>query len=80
MCKRSSWASKNALLSGISLLSHSIYRFCLIPTVDKPTRVHRNSATLIDNIFVNNPDQIIAGGNIISDISDHFSQFCIAKQ
>ena len=23
----------------------------LIPTVDKPTRVHRNSATLIDNIF-----------------------------
>ena len=51
----------------------------LIPTVDKPTRVHRNSATLIDNIFVNIPDQIIASGNIISDISDHFSQFCVVK-
>ena len=51
----------------------------LIPTVDKPTRVHRNSATLIDNIFLNNPDQILLSGNIISDISDHFSQFCIIK-
>ena len=49
----------------------------LIPTVDKPTRVHRTSATLFDNIFVNNPDKLLASGNIISDISDHFSQFCI---
>ena len=49
----------------------------LIPTVDKPTRVHRTSATLIDNIFVNNPDKLLASGNIVSDISDHFSQFCI---
>ena len=49
----------------------------LIPTVDKPTRVHRTSATLIDNIFVNNPDKLLASGNIISHISDHFSQFCI---
>ena len=45
----------------------------LTPTVDKPTRVHRSSATLI----VNNPNQLLASGNIISDISDHFSQFCI---
>ena len=49
----------------------------LIPTVDKPTRVYRTSATLIDNIFINNPDKLLASGNIISDISDHFSQFCI---
>ena len=47
----------------------------LIPTVDKPTRVYRASVTLIDNIFVNNPDKRLAIGNIISDISDHFSQF-----
>ena len=51
----------------------------LIPTVDKPARVRTNSASLIDNILVNNPDQVIASGNIISDISDHFSQFCIIK-
>ena len=49
----------------------------LIVTVDKPTRIYRASATLIDNIFVNNPDKLLASGNIISDISDHFSQFCI---
>ena len=51
----------------------------LIPTVDKPTCVHNNSASLIDNIFVNNPEQVLVSGNIISDISDHFSQFCIIK-
>ena len=49
----------------------------LIPTVDKATSVHRTSATLIDDTFVNNPDPLFASGNIISDISDHFSQFCI---
>ena len=35
------------------------------------------SASLIDNIFVNNPDQVLISGNIITDVSDHFSQFCI---
>ena len=49
----------------------------LIPTIDKPTRVRRNSASLIDNIFTNAPEQVLASGNIISDTSDHYSQFCI---
>ena len=51
----------------------------LIPTIDKPTRVRSSSATLIDNIFLNNPDQVVTCGNIVSDISDHFSQFCVLK-
>ena len=51
----------------------------LLPTIDKPSRVSRTSATLIDNIFVNIPNQVSISGNIISDISDHFSQFCILK-
>ena len=51
----------------------------LFPSIDKPTRVRSTSATLIDNIFINNPDQVVACGNIISDISDNFSQFCILK-
>ena len=55
-----------------SQISHdfltSLQSCYLIPTVDKPTRVYRNSATLIDNIFVNNPDEILLSGNIISDI------------
>ena len=49
----------------------------LIPTIDKPTRVRSSSATLSDNIFVNIPEQVLVSGNILSDISDHFSQFCI---
>ena len=55
-------------------LSSSCYLF---PAVDKSTSVHRTSATLIDDTFVNNHDQLLASGDIISDISDHFSQFCI---
>ena len=49
----------------------------MIPSIDKPSRVHGESATLIDNIFINNPSNVLVSGNIISDVSDHFSQFCI---
>ena len=51
----------------------------LTPTIDKPTRVHRNSATLIDNIFTNKTEGNIISGNLISDVSDHFAQFCISQ-
>ena len=51
----------------------------LIPTIDKPTRVRSSFATLIVKIFINNPDQVVTCKNIVSDISDHFSQFCILK-
>ena len=51
----------------------------LIPTIDKPTRVCTNSATLIDNVFVSNPEQVQISGNLSSDMSDHFFQFCIIK-
>ena len=52
----------------------------LIPFIDKPTRVRSSFATLMDNIFVNTPYKIEACGNIISDGSDHFSQFCIKRK
>lgn len=57
----------------------SLQSFGLIPTIDKPTRVHNNSASLIDNIFTNKLDDEITSGNVISDISDHFTQFCIMR-
>ena len=57
----------------------SLQSFYLIPTIDKPTRVRSSFATLIVNIFINNPDQVVTCGNIVSDISDHFLQFCILK-
>ena len=47
------------------------------PTIDKPTRVYGNSATLIDNIFCNDFDNFYISGNIVSDVSDHFAQVCI---
>ena len=47
--------------------------------IDKPTSVSSTSATLIDNIFINNLDKAVACGNLISDISDHFLEFCILK-
>ena len=66
------------LLTAMIFLS-SLQSCFLIPSIDKPTRVRSSSATLIDKIFVNTPDIVAACGNIISDISDHFSQFCLLK-
>ena len=58
---------------------HSLQSFHLIPTIDKPTRVHPNFATLIENIFSSNVDESTLSGNIVSDISDHYSQSCISR-
>ena len=49
----------------------------VITTIDKPKPVHRASVSLIDNIFVNNPEQVLVNGNLITDVSDLVSQFCI---
>ena len=56
----------------------SLQSFSSIPTIDKPTRVYNTSATLTDNILTNKVDVEITSRNIISDISDHSSQFCIS--
>ena len=39
--------------------------------------MYEKSATLIDNIFVSNPEDVLISGNILSDITDHFSQVCL---
>ena len=58
---------------------HTLHSPGLSPTIDKPTRVHRSSASLIDNIFTNKVDNDIISGNLITDISDQFTQFCISS-
>ena len=58
----------------------SLQSFSLIPTIDKPSRIYKNTATLIANISVNKLDVGIYSGNIVSDISDHYSQFCIFQK
>ena len=55
------------LKSEISDLTHdflwSLQSYSFFPVIDKPTRVYNNSATLIDNIFVNRFDHKISSGN-----------------
>ena len=54
--------------------------FNLIPTITRPTRVTRNSATLIDNIMVS---QSLCGryasGILVDDISDHMPTICVIR-
>jgi len=57
----------------------SLQSYFFTPTIDKPTRVYNTSATLIDNILVNIPENVVYSGNVVSDISDHFTQFCITS-
>ena len=45
------------------------------PLIMQPTRVTSHSATLIDNIFINDLETQSFGGNITASISDHFPQF-----
>ena len=42
----------------------------MYPTIDKPTRITHNTATLIDNIFTNNLMQY-STNILLSDLSDH---------
>jgi hypothetical protein len=53
--------------------SHSLY-----PVINKPTRITPNSASLIDNIFINSNDiPNNLSGILLNDISDHFPVFFI---
>ena len=45
------------------------------PLILQPTRVTSTSATLIDNIFVNDLSSNSFGGDLTSSISDHYFQF-----
>ena len=65
-----------------NLVTTSYYLFravILFLPLTNLSRVRGNSASLIDNIFVNNPDCVSVSGNIMSDVSDHVSKFCIFR-
>ena len=47
------------------------------PLINRPTRITANSATLIDNIFINNIHLDCVRGILISDLSDHLPVFQI---
>ena len=52
----------------------------LLPQILQPTRIQGDSATTIDNIFTNNWDRKIQSGNILTDLSDHFTQFVSVRR
>jgi hypothetical protein len=63
-------------------------RFCeqlftssFFPLINRPTIITQHTATLIDNIFTNDLEQIESGinGLIFSDISDHLPIFHISS-
>ena len=49
------------------------------PLISKPTRITNSSATLIDNIFVNNFDECYKCGILLADLSDHLPVFQITS-
>ena len=71
--------SENHDLTGqfVDIMSSNAF----LPLITRPTRITANSATLIDNIFTNNLDDIVHSvhGISVTDISDHYPIFCINK-
>jgi len=65
LTKASSHAPTEEFLTNLN--SHSFF-----PLISKPTRVTLSTATLIDNIFVNNLSLGIKSAILYSDVSDHF--------
>ena len=63
--------SENSSSDFYDLISSYGYR----PLIMQPTRVTSHSATLIDNIFINDLETQSIGGNITASVSDHFPQF-----
>ena len=55
-----------------AMLSHSF-----LPFITTPTRITRNTKTLIENIFYNKPLNDIMSGNLSSIICDHLIKFLI---
>ena len=56
-----------------------LYSYLLLPLVTKPTRVTTTTATLIDNIFTNDLENLDKAftGILYSDVTDHFPIFYI---
>ena len=52
----------------------------LLPQILQPTRECGNSSTIIGNIFTNNMSNSIQSGNILTDLSDHYSQFIMVDR
>ena len=59
-------------------LLNSLKSQSLIPIITKPFRITNQTATLIDNPFINQPNGFVSG-ILISDISDHLPLFILKR-
>ena len=59
------------------------FMYCneFLPLISRPTRITNRSATLIDNIFTNNHDNLNCSlsGILVADVSDHSPIFHINR-
>ncbi|CAH3042972.1 unnamed protein product [Porites lobata] len=53
----------------------TMYSRMFFPLITRPTRITSNTATLIDNIFTNNLNNLSVSGLMFCDISDHLPIF-----
>ena len=54
-----------------------LYSRMLFPLITRPTRITANKASLIDNIFTNDPLRPSISGLFLNDISDHLPIFSL---
>ena len=54
-----------------------MYSNTLLPQITTSSRITSKSATLIDNIFVNEYDPTFLSGNLTISLSDHLTQFLV---
>ena len=57
-----------------------MFSYGLLPNILLPTWVQGDSATIVDNIFTNNTHKAFISGNIITDTSDHYTQFILVQE
>ena len=58
-------------------LLETMYSRMFFPLITRPTRITSNTATLIDNIFTNNLNNLSVSGLMFCDISDHLPIFTL---
>ena len=68
---------KHAKSRGVSKFLENLLSHNFMPQITLPTRITGKTATLIDNILINNNVLNCISGNITTSISDHLPQFIV---
>ena len=68
---------KSSSNTRINTFLNNVYANGLTPMINKPTRLTKTTASLIDNIFINSYTSNVNAGIIYSDVSDHLPVFVV---